>query len=162
MQYEGEWQHGQWHGSGKLKLENGKLYQGEFQCGQCHGKGTYAWPDGSTYEGMFHKKDKTRKCHIGIGQTVTCTKENFTTIKSMVKACYPKAMGTDTKGRGKLGDFRAMEFSFGPMDVTTKENSETANPTVKQFFHFQRWGQIPRSVERLEAIWIWKLYLAGR
>ncbi|EQC30809.1 hypothetical protein SDRG_11569 [Saprolegnia diclina VS20] len=51
--YEGETQHGVFHGHGCATFVNGQVYVGSFLGGRMHGHGALTWPDGVTYEGDF-------------------------------------------------------------------------------------------------------------
>jgi hypothetical protein len=51
--YEGDWQYGNWHGTGVLHFKNGDSYLGSFENATRHGTGMYVWTDGRMYEGGF-------------------------------------------------------------------------------------------------------------
>ena len=49
--YDGDFQAGYMHGSGKFTWKDGVTYEGTFVLGQITGTGIYSWPDGSIYDG---------------------------------------------------------------------------------------------------------------
>ena len=60
LEYEGEWQQGNYHGSGTLREFEGDYagyrYEGDFVEGSCHGQGRYYRPDGTLeYEGEWQQ-----------------------------------------------------------------------------------------------------------
>lgn len=52
MQYEGQFENGEFHGHGIFK-KNGYCYQGDFHEGNRHGTGVATFPNGSSYSGVY-------------------------------------------------------------------------------------------------------------
>jgi hypothetical protein len=53
--YDGYWEDGVMHGSGKLEFYDTSVYNGDFQNGALHGVGQLIWPDGTSYDGCWEK-----------------------------------------------------------------------------------------------------------
>jgi hypothetical protein len=51
--YEGHWSHNEYHGTGKLTLENGDIYDGVFERGERTGAGTLTTASGTEVTGTF-------------------------------------------------------------------------------------------------------------
>ncbi|KAL3898743.1 MAG: hypothetical protein SGCHY_002531 [Lobulomycetales sp.] len=51
--YEGEFEHDQMHGTGKLTCPDGVCYEGSFDHDKFHGTGTYSFSDGSVFSGTW-------------------------------------------------------------------------------------------------------------
>eukprot|EP00638_Chattonella_subsalsa_P022089 CAMPEP_0117872494 /NCGR_PEP_ID=MMETSP0950-20121206/11114_1 /TAXON_ID=44440 /ORGANISM="Chattonella subsalsa, Strain CCMP2191" /LENGTH=174 /DNA_ID=CAMNT_0005725273 /DNA_START=211 /DNA_END=735 /DNA_ORIENTATION=- len=53
--YEGQWDHDQMHGEGKMIFATGATYEGFFDKNVFHGEGMYTWADGSSYTGGWRE-----------------------------------------------------------------------------------------------------------
>lgn len=51
--YEGKFREGYYHGSGKLKFENGDFYEGNWKRGRMEGPGLFKRNDGLSLKGSF-------------------------------------------------------------------------------------------------------------
>ncbi|CAM9627016.1 unnamed protein product [Ascophyllum nodosum] len=51
--YDGNWEHGLFHGYGKLEWANGCVYEGDFYRGNRHGNGICTFPGGERYTGTW-------------------------------------------------------------------------------------------------------------
>lgn len=57
VSYEGEWKHGQFHGTGTLNYANESKYTGSFKEGKRQGKGIWTSSTGEDYQGHFENNE---------------------------------------------------------------------------------------------------------
>jgi hypothetical protein len=51
--YDGQWEDGMRHGTGRCVFMDFSIYEGEFREGEFHGFGKMTWNDGGWYEGQW-------------------------------------------------------------------------------------------------------------
>ena len=126
--YEGEWEDGKFHGTGKLIFKNGDIYEGEFQEGKFHGKGNYLSKDLSRYEGDWIYGNKTGFGALSTpdgsvlrGQFINDDASGFVKIEYEDGGLYwGLYVDKQIHGRGRMiygsGDIYEGEFSFEKKD----------------------------------------------